>query len=486
MILGSFLDRLLVCTAVFAQLVLDLGEIWSAIKVYKLASTQSPNEEESMATHERPVTGSVEHNAAVAQETHVKVPDKPKTPDSRTGTPNIVKRSRPSKGAKRHKQAKPMTKQEQIRSLPTDEGAALHIQSAWRGWFGRHKTAVRRFALKDMREQQDRSSEATRLKTLEMSRRLAKVRERESKKAQERTASRQQMLGKLVKIVDHTLVDHASFEDGSRPGLSSEAAMRNISQAFRHKRQKAYRQCWWLPKPLRKMLCTTKEEREHRIGVRCCAMLRRATFEHYFDVAQLEHVLRIVPKCHRIEAIVTVWSQLTDLESFRVYDYIGYDPTVTMAVDHVRDQKSFDWRAYLEVSDRIGPSNLFNPLQPEGYYQLDLRSRDCRTVAKCIMELTAEHGEHLFNQHFNDERFAANQTTWRAEVPHLGMFETEVKTPAKSANPYIRLDLGRRLLMPGHGHGRYKAVPEGNWEEGVDPKEADGEKDEQFELLPDG
>ena len=153
---------------------------------------------------------------------------------------------------------------------------------------------------------------------------------------------------------------------------------------------------------------------------------------------------------------------------------------------HVRDQKNFDWRGYLQISERIGMSNLFNPLRPEGYYQLDLRSRDCRTVAKCLMELTEEKGKRIFNQYYNEERFQLNEEVWRAEVPHIGKFEAEVKTKPKTANPFLRLGLGRRLLMPGHGHKRYKAVKEDLWEESVDLVEADGEKGDEVELLPDG
>ena len=72
------------------------------------------------------------------------------------------------------------------------------------------------------------------------------------------------------------------------------------------------------------MLCASEEEREQRIGMRCCMMLRRATLEHFFSVAQLEHVLRIVPKSYRVEAMVTLWAKITDIENFRVYDYLGY------------------------------------------------------------------------------------------------------------------------------------------------------------------
>jgi hypothetical protein len=343
-----------------------------------------------------------------------------------------------------------------------------------------------------MRAQQHHFNEATRLKCLEMARKLAQVRERESKKAEERTASRKQMLGKLVHIVDHDLASHAirhkGFdEDGSaqHDAQGTKDVQQEVSSAFRHRRNKAMRQCWWLPKELRKMICTTTEEREKRVGARCCMMLRRATLEHYFSVDQLEHVLRAVPKCSKVEAMVTLWAKITDLENFRVYDYIGYDPTVTTAVDHVRDQQSFDWQSYTAVSHRIGPANLFNPLKPEGYYRLDLRSRDSRRAADCIMELTRERGENMFNQHFNDERFHASQS-WLTEVPHLGLFEVELKTPKHTANPFLRLDLGRRLLMPGHGRGRWKAIPEEDRERDESVEEADGENDEETELLPDG
>ena len=307
--------------AVFEQLLQDMDEIWHSITVYEHAASLSwsGTPADSTAAGEEPTT--ILHDDLARTQ-----PDKPKTPD----TPNKQHRGR-SKAAhpKRLKNKKRMTKKEQIQSLPKDEASAVHIQSLWRGWFGRmHVMSVRKLAVLHMRKQQERSAEASRQKSLEKARRLAKVREREAKKFQERTASRQQMLGKLVHVVDHSLTDHALGHDKDEEDSAQiNAALQNVSSVFWHKRQRAHRQCWWLPKELRKMLCMTQEEREHRIGARCCKMLRRATLEHYFSVKQLEHVLRIIPRSHRIEAIVTTWSKLSDLENFSIYDFVGYDFT---------------------------------------------------------------------------------------------------------------------------------------------------------------
>ena len=101
------------------------------------------------------------------------------------------------------------------------------------------------------------------------------------------------------------------------------------------------------------------------------------------------------------------------------------------------------------------------------------------------MSLTQERGEQLLNQRYNNERFHAGQS-WLTDVPHLGVFETEFVTPEHSANLYVRLDLARRLLMPGHGRGRWHAVPENLRERDQDPEEADGDAEETMELLPDG
>lgn len=238
------------------------------------------------------------------------------------------------------------------------------------------------------------------------------------------------------------------------------------------------------------MLCATEEEREQRVGARCCMMLRRATLEHFFSVAQLEHVLKIVPRSHRIDAIVTLWAKITDIENFRVYDYLdfsalGQTHQAEHSEKHLQCGTTIDLASYTQISERIGAANLFNPLRPEGFYRLDLRSCDCRRTAACIMALTQERGEQLANQHYNDERFHAGQS-WLTDIPHLGVFETEFVTPKHSANLFVRLDLARRLLMPGHGRGRWKAVREELRESTGDPQEADGEAEEPMELLPDG
>ena len=444
---------------VFDQLVLDLGEIWSSIHVY----SPGPSQASENATQKSPAE----------QDGH-----------------GAHKRSHSHGHGHRHRRRRtPVTKKEQLGSLPTDASSAVVIQSAWRGWFGRHKSRIRKFAVKAMREQQRINSEATRLKCLELGRKLAQVRDRESKKALERTASRQQMLGKLVHVVDLGLGSQAAHQ-GDDDNSSERDLLNMASLAFRHRRGKAARQCWWLPKELRKMLCATEAEKEQRVGARCCMMLRRATLEHFFSVAQLEHVLRIVPSSHRIEAIVTLWAKIVDIENFRVYDYLGYcfrelSGQSEQLHQPEHSETTFDLRSYTEISQRIGSANLFNPLKPEGFYRLDLRSRDCRRTAECIMALKGERGEQLFEQRYNNERFHAGES-WLTEVPHLGIFETDFRTPKHSANLFVRLDLARRLLMPGHGRGRWKAVPEELREPSGDPEEADGSAEEVMELLPDG
>jgi hypothetical protein len=484
---------------VFAQLELDLAEVWSTIHVYSPGSGQAVQVENAT-----PALGESNHATAIKDKHHK---SHKRTHGHGHGHGHRHRRQR---------QRGPVTKKEQLQVLPTDASSAVIIQSAWRGWFGRHKSRVRKFAVKAMQDQQRANSEATRLKCLEVRRKLAQVRDRESKKALDRIASRQQMLGKLAEVVDPGLggaaMGQGDRHDTTARGNMASSNAQQVSAAFRHKRAKAMRQCWWLPKELRKMLCATDEEREQRVGARCCMMLRRATLEHFFTVAQLEHVLRIVPSSHRIEAIVTLWAKITDIENFSVHEYLGYyrnrqdvdkshpwdlslatfRSTWQLAHEdleipdaHLRSQPAFNFRGYLEISRRIGPANLFNPLKPEGFYRLDLRSRDCRRVAECMMALTRERGEQFLDQHFNKERFHAGQS-WLTEVPHLGIFETEFTTPKHSANLFIRLDLARRLLMPGHGRGRWHAVLEELRERDEDAEEADGEADEPMELLPDG
>ena len=94
--------------------------------------------------------------------------------------------------------------------------------------------------------------------------------------------------------------------------------------------------------------------------------------------------------------------------------------------------------------------------QPAGGYSLDLSVSDCRTVAQCLMLLTEEPGTNLQNCWYNGNLFAVSER-WLQEVPHNGVFACEFVTKKGQASPFIRLDLARRLLLP--GARRWEAIP---------------------------
>ena len=484
---------------VFAQLEVDLLDVWGTVS--------SEYVEDAPAEEPHPAS-------------------RAKTPDGRPKTPagaydSMSHHSRPAskhKKKKAHRGSKPRSRAEALAALGADVGAAVLIQAAWRGHTARHRAAVREQAIRDMVAQSAVSAETVRVLGRQQQKQLGAVRRRETDKAAERVADRSKMLGKLVEVVDESLGTAAmgtpteGDEDGD--GEDDAQQIREIAQIFRHKRPRAMRQCWWIPKEARRVFCRTVAEREAKVGERILQMLRRSTLEHYYSVEQLRRVLDIVPRCARIETIIAIWARLVDLQNFRAHDFV-------------------DREGYAVLQRRLGAANLFNPIRPEGWYHLEMKEKDCQKVAQCLVQLsTEEPGDNMKNEIYNGNHIEIG-THWLTAVPDIGtlspalaasralvvltrrprlcragVFEVEYVTTPRSASLLTRLELARRLLMPGHGAGRWfapqpsralgvtlpglthawgrAAIPEEHRDPDFDPEEADGPEEEPVDLMPDG
>lgn len=100
----------------------------------------------------------------------------------------------------------------------------------------------------------------------------------------------------------------------------------------------------------------------------------------YLSVAQLSSLLSLLPQegLARVEVIAGLFGRLIDLE------YFFRKILLSMGTDHRQ-----------VVVDRLGWLNVWNPLDPDGYYELDLAKRDERIIAEGLVALAvAEPGEN--------------------------------------------------------------------------------------------
>ena len=248
-----------------------------------------------------------------------------------------------------------------------------------------------------------------------------------------------------------------------------------IVSGTRKKRFHKRRRAWWISQEHVPIIVDSPSEREHAIGRRQLLMLRRATISFYFSCEQLQKILTAIPSSeHHVEAIVTVFSRLTDIENLDCGKLLGHDTfdkdgngcVMWDELQHLKSDESPDvnTRRYLELCERIGQANLFNPLFPEREYALDLKTdlnhagdnagvHDERKVTECIIILSAEPGDNTLNETFNGLPFEV-ENRW-SEVPRTGIFCTTYQTRKNGGLLSLRLPLCRALLLP--GKGRWKS-----------------------------
>ena len=208
----------------------------------------------------------------------------------------------------------------------------------------------------------------------------------------------------------------------------------------------------------------SEADRLHTIAKRQLTMLRRSTAQWYFSVAQCTKILEAIPAAAHVDAIVTMFSRITDIENLDVGKLLGHrtfdsDGNGWITEDELAELNSetttqIETQRYLQVCHRIGHANLFNPLFPEREYALNLRDwaevapseshphgdkkghQDQRRVAECLIVLSAEPGDNTVNETYNGNPVEV-ESRWDAGIPHQGMFCTTYNTRRGGASPFF-------------------------------------------------
>lgn len=284
-------------------------------------------------------------------------------------------------------------------------------------------------------------------------------------------------------------------DDPTREDDILTAAKAFISAGNKKPPRRKVRNCWWIPTQHERTVVMPemnletsmdrrrqmKSDRLHIIAKRQLLMLRRSTAQWYFSVAQCTKILEAIPAWHHVEAIVIMFSRITDIENLDVATLLGHKTfdkdgngwITEEELAQLRHESSSEiaTQRYLQACHRIGHANLFNPLFPEREYALNLRDftelppsdahpegdrkghHDQRRVVECLMLLSAEPGDNTVNETYNGN-YIQVEDRWTEGVPHVGMFCTTYNTRRHGGSLALRLPLCRGLLAP--GKGRYK------------------------------
>jgi hypothetical protein len=171
-------------------------------------------------------------------------------------------------------------------------------------------------------------------------------------------------------------------------------------------------------------------------------MLRRATAAYFFTSAQVETILGEIDAGGYVEAMVLFFSRVLDLEQHHMLDRLqSLLPTEPMRS---------------EYAHRIGPANTFNPLWPDGMYELNLKAPEDRAVAQMLAELSGEPGENWIDETYDEMPFDLGKA-WLTAVPDRGHVHLEFRTSPGTASYTMRCALARRHLMP--GPNRWQVIP---------------------------
>ncbi len=160
----------------------------------------------------------------------------------------------------------------------------------------------------------------------------------------------------------------------------------------------------------------------------------------------------------RLDALVHCYSHISDLENLW--------PTL-------RSDSEYSWEAVRLICCRIGWLNVWNPVDADGYYELDLSLRDQKVLCECLVVLSVkEPGEvcscpntsrELFDiyqcyndictQNWQDETFNGQRfelpVTWVTEVPDRGIVTLTYTSGLRKRNMLIniRKQLANRCLV---------------------------------------
>ena len=174
-------------------------------------------------------------------------------------------------------------------------------------------------------------------------------------------------------------------------------------------------------------------EKEDLIVQRQVLMLRQALRHFVVSAKQVEAILHELPgeptadSCakHRVEVLIAAFGRVIDLENCNWARWLGFksydtDGNGYVLWDEVAKMRAAGRTPYLELLDRLGYLNLYNPLRPDGEYALQLSVHEERKLAEMLVMLTEEPGENLLNETFNGLPFEVGQK-WLREVPGVSL-----------------------------------------------------------------
>ena len=212
-----------------------------------------------------------------------------------------------------------------------------------------------------------------------------------------------------------------AFEGGeSTSGSDDEDKAKNSAVGASSEVQAAERQlrpAWWLASALVRIRAT-ETERVSIILKRTLLLLRRATAAYYFNSAQVEAILAEMSVTGHVEAMVMFFARVLDLEFHHQHSRLQ------LLLPNPEQRAQY--------AKRIGPANLFNPLHPDGHYNLHLRSAEDRSVATMLAELSGEPGENWLNETYDGMPFDFGPHLLGGE--HNGHVELDFCTGAGTAS----------------------------------------------------
>lgn len=227
----------------------------------------------------------------------------------------------------------------------------------------------------------------------------------------------------------------------------------DASDEYRERLKVARRPPWQIPNQKKPIYCQDEEERMEYITQRVLLMIRRCTNECYFSADQVRKVMKLMPPNARVEAMVTLFSRITDLENHTAHEILTEEDE------------------YATYRKRVGIANIFNPFRADVHYELNLKIPDERAVAALLVEMTDEVGENWVDETYNGMPFEMGISWIQEGPPTLGILSLRFVTNPGTANLFMRARMAKRLLMP--GPGRWRAVPEELREAGQDGDEVD-------------
>jgi len=162
--------------------------------------------------------------------------------------------------------------------------------------------------------------------------------------------------------------------------------------------------------------------------------LQRHCMEGWLSAEQVGTILdRLPDEMQKVEGFVACWSRLVDEENtYKALE--GLSPL-----------------SRRELSERIGFLSLFNPLQPNGHYILDLAKSEQHTLAHVLVVYAAEEpGENIRECTYtfggDEPRQCQIPQTWVDELPVKGTLSFMYYVAPGQENMEMRKATATRLL----------------------------------------